>query len=242
VGASRLQVRVAVSRDARALAASVLGGQWELLFNGVEVERFAKATPLYGDRPTIFFIGRHEPRKGLAQLLEAVALMDEDISVWVASEGPQTDELKRRFAHDLRIEWLGRISDQEKAARMRGADVFCAPSLGGESFGVVLLEAMAAGTVVVASDLPGYRNAARPGQEALLTPPGNVEALALALRRVLHEPQLVDDLVGGGEARAQVCSMDRLADRYLELFSRCLAERAQAGVAHRPQRRRGLRR
>jgi phosphatidylinositol alpha-mannosyltransferase len=235
-GASRLHVRVAVSRDAQALAASVLGGEWELLFNGVEIERFAKATPLYGERPTIFFIGRHEPRKGLAQLLEAAALIDEDVAVWVASEGPQTAELQKRYAADTRIEWLGRISDQEKAARMRGADVFCAPSLGGESFGVVLLEAMAAGTVVVASDLPGYRNAARPGQEALLTPPGDVRALAAALRRVLHEPQLVDDLVGRGEARAQVCSMDRLADRYLELFSRCLSERARGGDARQVRR------
>ena len=70
--ASKLSARVAVSRDARALAGSTIGGPWELLFNGVEVERFAKATPTPSDRPTIFFLGRHEPRKGLAQLLDAV--------------------------------------------------------------------------------------------------------------------------------------------------------------------------
>src|SRR5215213_1060205 len=78
--ASKLAARVAVSRDARALAGSTIGGPWELLFNGVEVERFAKATPTPSDRPTIFFLGRHEPRKGLAQLLDAVRLLDEDVS------------------------------------------------------------------------------------------------------------------------------------------------------------------
>jgi phosphatidylinositol alpha-mannosyltransferase len=145
--------------------------------------------------------------------------------VWVAGTGPQTEELQRRFAGDDRIEWLGRISDEEKFARMRGADVFCAPSLGGESFGVVLLEAMAAGTVVVASDLPGYRNAARPGHDALLTPPGDVEALARGLRRVLGEPGLVEDLVGAGEERAADFSMVRLAERYLELFEACQGQR-----------------
>jgi phosphatidylinositol alpha-mannosyltransferase len=228
-GASRLAARVAVSRDARALAASTIGGRWELLFNGVEVERFAKATPRHPDRPTIFFIGRHEPRKGLAQLLDAVSLLDdEDLSVWVASTGPQTTELQRRFAGDPRIEWLGRISDQDKASRMRGADVFCAPSLGGESFGVVLLEAMAAGTPVVASDLPGYRNAARPDREALLTPPGDVAALSRALRRALHDTSLTDELVANGEARAHALSMDHLAERYLDVFERCLADRRRA--------------
>jgi phosphatidylinositol alpha-mannosyltransferase len=227
-GASKLSARVAVSRDARTLAAAIIGGDWDLLFNGVEVERFAKATPYPTDRPTIFFVGRHEPRKGLAQLLDAVRLMAEDVAVWVASEGPQTAELRAMYGGDPRIQWLGRISDDELASRLRGADVFCAPSLGGESFGVVLLEAMAAGTAVVASDLPGYRNAARPGREALLSPPGDSEALATALTRALHEPGLADELVGAGEARALAFSMDNLAERYLELFERCLAARRPA--------------
>jgi phosphatidylinositol alpha-mannosyltransferase len=242
-GASKLSARVAVSRDARTLAAAIIGGDWDLLFNGVEVERFAKATPYPTDRPTIFFVGRHEPRKGLAQLLDAIRLMTEDVAVWVASEGPQTAELRSEYGSDQRIQWLGRISDDELASRLRGADVFCAPSLGGESFGVVLLEAMAAGTAVVASDLPGYRNAARPGLEALLSPPGDSEALAKALRRALHERGLADQLVGAGEARALAFSMDNLAERYLELFERCLAARPaatrspaarQRGAAARP--------
>jgi glycosyltransferase involved in cell wall biosynthesis len=92
-------------------------------------------------------------------------------------------------ADDPRVVWLGRIDDEERNRRMRGADAFCAPSLRGESFGVVLLEAMAARTPVVASDLPGYANVARPGREGLLVPPGDADALGAALRTVLEGGQ-----------------------------------------------------
>src|SRR5439155_3748568 len=101
---------------------------------------------------------------------------------------PETAALRAEHAGDPRIEWLGRIDEHEKAARLRGADVFCAPSLRGESFGVVLLEGMAAQTPIVASDLPGYRNVARAGADALLVPPGDVDALAAALAGVLEAP------------------------------------------------------
>jgi phosphatidylinositol alpha-mannosyltransferase len=98
--------------------------------------------------------------------------------------------------------------------------VFCAPSLRGESFGVVLLEAMAADTPVVASDLPGYSNVARAGRDALLVPPGDAEALAGALRRVLAEPTLAAELVASGEQRARQFSMEHLAERYLDVYDR----------------------
>ena len=107
-----------------------------------------------------------------------MAKLPPDVRLWVAGDGPDTATLKARFAGDVRIEWLGRVTDAEKAARMQGADVFCAPSLRGESFGVVLLEAMAARTPVVASDLPGYRNVAIADRDALLVPPGDATALA----------------------------------------------------------------
>jgi len=87
---------------------------------------------------------------------------------WVAGGGPDTARLQAQYAGDARIEWLGRVSEEEKIARMRGADVFCAPSLGGESFGVVLIEAMAARTPIVATDLPGYRNVARPDDDGAI--------------------------------------------------------------------------
>src|SRR5260221_2051095 len=149
-----------------------LGGESPLLFNGIEVDRFAKASPWPSDGPTIFFVGRHEPRKGLAVLLEAMRSLPADVHLWVAGDGPETRALQARHGGDERIEWLGRVDDDEKAERLRGADVFCAPSLRGESFGVVLLEGMAAQTPVVASDLPGDHNVARSGADAVLVPPG----------------------------------------------------------------------
>jgi phosphatidylinositol alpha-mannosyltransferase len=110
---------------------------------------------------------------------------------------------------------------------MRAADVFCAPSLEGESFGVVLLEAMAGSAAIVASDLPGYRNVARPGVDALLIAPGDAAALAEALARLLSDGPLRDRLISSGEFRAARFSMEHLAERYFEMYSRVMAESAQ---------------
>jgi phosphatidylinositol alpha-mannosyltransferase len=216
--ARRLDHRCAVSEDARQMAHDALGGDYTLLFNGIEVDRFAKAEPWPSDAPTIFFVGRHEPRKGLTVLLEALQSLPSDVRVWVAGDGPETAALQSRYGHDGRIEWLGRIDDQEKAARLRGADVFCAPSLRGESFGVVLLEGMASQTPVVASDLPGYANVARAGADAILVPPGDADALAAALAKVLENPTCAERLVASGRERAEEFSMDNLAAKYADLY------------------------
>lgn len=224
--ANRLDVRCAVSEDARRMAAHAVGGEYTLVFNGIEVERFAKATAWPTDGPTVLFVSRHETRKGLAVLLAAMRHLPADLRLWVASDGPETARLRSTAAGDDRVQWLGRISEEEKARRLRGADVLCAPSLHGESFGLVLLEGMAASTPIVASDLPGYRNVARHGQEALLVPPGDPGALAAAITRVLEEPETARSLVSAGEARAGTYSMEHLADRYLELYERASARHA----------------
>ncbi len=218
--AKRLDIRCAVSKDALATARRALGGTYELLFNGIEVDRFAKAVPTPTDGPTIFFVGRHEQRKGLAVLLDALRYLPGNVRLWVAGTGPQTETLRARHGGDPRIEWLGRLSDEEVAARMRGADVFCAPSLHGESFGVVLLEAMAAGAVVVASALEGYANVATDGVDALFSPPGDADALGRTLTRALTDGPLRSRLVAAAEQRAQDFSMARLADAYLARYER----------------------
>lgn len=221
--ARRLDIRCAVSVDAEKMARETLGGDYVLTFNGVETATFSKADPYPSDAPTILFLGRHEPRKGLAVLLEAMSLLPANVRLWIGSDGPETAALRVRTAGDPRITWLGRISDEEKARRMRGADVFCAPSLHGESFGVVLLEAMAAETAVVASDLPGYANVARADRDGLLVPPGDVAMLAAALQRVLGDRSLRARLVSSGEARAAEFSMEHLAEVYLDLYERAMA-------------------
>lgn len=220
--AGRIDLRCVVSEDALLLATRFLPGSYERLWNGIEIEPYAKADPWPTAGPTIMFLGRHEPRKGLAVLLEAMTELPLGVHLWVGGEGPATEELRSRYASDPRISWLGRLSDSEKHRRLRGADVFCAPSLGGESFGVVLLEAMAASTAIVATDLAGYRTVARPDRDALLVAPGDAAALARALRRILTDSELADGLVTSGEERAAQFSMDRLADRYMELYERTL--------------------
>ena len=216
----RLDIRCAVSEDARRMAYESVGGTYEVLFNGIDIDQFAKGDCWPTDAPTILFIGRHEERKGLEVLLAAMAYLPVNVKLWVAGDGPRTSELRMRYAGDARIDWLGRISDQEKAARLRGADVYCAPSIRGESFGIVLLEAMASSVPIVASNLAGYANVARSDREAVLVEPGDPRALAGALSRVLDNPDLAGAMVAAGGLRAESFSMSNLADRYIECYRR----------------------
>jgi phosphatidylinositol alpha-mannosyltransferase len=158
-------------------------------------------------------------------LLDAMGDLPAEVRLWIAGDGPETVELRRRVAGDMRIEWLGRLSEADKIERLRSATVFCAPSLRGESFGVVLLEAMAARTAVVATQLPGYANVARAGTDALLVTPGDPRALAAALHRALFEPELNAGLVASGAERATGFSMEELAGRYEGLYERVLGRR-----------------
>ncbi|MCY3577723.1 MAG: glycosyltransferase, partial [bacterium] len=155
----------------------------------------------------------------------ALQHLPDEVRLWVGGDGPETDALKAQADNDPRVEWLGRISDAEKQARLQGADVFCAPSLFGESFGVVLLEAMAARTPIVASDLDAYAIVARPGQDALLSEPGDAAALAASLKRVLFDSDTAASLVESGLDRAQQFSMDKLAGRYVEIYDDLAARR-----------------
>jgi len=221
--ARKLDARCAVSEEARAMAETHVGGRYQLVFNGVEVASYRTAVPTPTEGPTILFCGRHEPRKGLSVLLDAMAHLPREVRLWVASDGPETAALQQRMAGDARITWLGRISDHEKAQRLRGADVFCAPSLGGESFGVVLLEAMAADTPVVASDLVGYATVARDGKDADLVPPGDPLQLAVALDRVLGDADHARQLVTSGRERAAEFSMEHLAEIYLDIYEQVCA-------------------
>jgi phosphatidylinositol alpha-mannosyltransferase len=229
LAARRLAIRCAVSEAARQTAAKALGGDFEVLFNGVEIDRYRQPEPWPKDRPTILFLGRHEERKGLRVLLEAFAALPGGggAGLWIAGDGPETGELQKRFPESPDVRWLGVLSEDEKVRRLAAADVLCAPSLGGESFGMVLLEAMAAGTQVVASDIDGYRAAV--GSAGVLVPPGDVPALAQALEAALATPE--EGAAGRGDdgrsarlasaaARAEDWSMNHLAERYEGLYRR----------------------
>jgi phosphatidylinositol alpha-mannosyltransferase len=243
--AGRLAVRAAVSEAARSTAAHALGGTYRVGFNGVEVDRYRHAEPWPTDRPTVLFLGRHEERKGLAVLLEAFDNLNGPATaaapdggpvrpvLWIAGDGPQSGPLQRRYPERSDVIWLGVLSEQEKVRRLAAADVLCAPSLGGESFGMILVEAMAARTPVVASDIDGYRAAA--GGCAVLVPPGDASALARALAGVLAgDLAVLDPTTGEGEGRsrqrwldagqrrADRWSMDRLARWYVGLYEEAM--------------------
>jgi phosphatidylinositol alpha-mannosyltransferase len=218
----RLSVRVAVSEQAAVTASGTLGGHYEVLWNGIDVSAYQRAEPWPSVAPAIFFVGRHEPRKGLAVLIEAMKKVHPGTRLWIAGEGPQDSSLRAATRGMSHIEWLGVISEAEKLRRLRGAAVCCAPSTHGESFGVVILEALASGTRVVASDLAGYRNVARNEIEALLVAPGDAGRLAEALNRSLAGGRDIDAMVEAGRMRADHFALDRLASRYVELYRRVL--------------------
>lgn len=219
--ARQLTIRTAVSEGARQMAEAAIGGSYIVLPNGVDVDLYAKAEPWPAERPAVLFLGRHEPRKGLGVLLDAWVGLDRDAVLWVASDGPETETLRAR--HTPNVEWIGRVTDAEKASRLRGATLLCAPALGQESFGVVLLEAMAAGLPIVASDIAGYRNVARPDVEGIMTPPGDAEALRAALRRALDADARRAELVAAGERRVAEFAMSRLAERYVPVYETAIA-------------------
>jgi phosphatidylinositol alpha-mannosyltransferase len=228
VGA-RLGVRVAVSEAARQTAVRSNGGAYEVLFNGIAMERFSEATPVKDPegRPTVLFLGRHETRKGLSVLLDAFAAVERPAVLWVAGDGPAGEVQRRRHPESDRVHWLGLLSDDEVAARLAGAHVLCAPSLRGESFGMVVLEGMAARCAVVASDIDGYRDAA--GGHAALVAPGDVDALARALGVALADAaegegsgQSSPEALGAAVEHAREWSMDALALRYVEIYRRAI--------------------
>ena len=226
----RMEVRVAVSEAARETGIKSAGGEYEVLFNGIDIERFTSATPTPSDLPTVLFLGRHEARKGVGTLLDAFALVDRPALLWVAGDGPSSEVQRRRHPESDRVKWLGVLSDDEVAERAAGADVLCAPSLRGESFGIVLLEAMAARCAVVASDIKGYRSAA--GGHATLAPPGDVAALSRALGVALADSaegsgMSSPEALKAAEVYAQGWSMENLADRYLDIYERAI-ERFQS--------------
>ena len=208
----RLDVRTAVSDAARELISGYFPGDYKLTPNGVEAERFASAKPMeLGAGPNILFLGRLERRKGLETLIKAVArAKDLSPTLIVAGTGP-LERTSRALAEqlDVNVRFLGRVAEEELPRLYRAVDVYCAPGLGGESFGIVLLEAMAAGTPVVCSDLAGYRAVATGA--ARLVPPGQATPLADALRDVLTSSDVGDELRRAGSRLAGMFDWNRLA-------------------------------
>ena len=227
----RLEVMVAVSEVAADYHAAALGvprRRFVVVPNGVDVERFATAAPLPGvhdpERPTLLFVGRLERRKGLEPLIRAFTRLKTerpDLRLVVVGEGPERERCQSLLPTRLRgdVLFLGRVDQADLPGCFAAADLYVSPALGGESFGIVLLEAMAAGRPVVASDLPGYRTLLREGIQGRLTPPGDVAALAEAIGALLDNPSLRDAMAHQGRRTAATFDWEVVAGRLRDLYT-----------------------
>lgn len=230
----KITARIAVSDLARRVQVEHLdGGAWEIP-NGVAVARFAGATPLPGwpgEAGTVGFLGRFtEPRKGFPILLDAyrmVAARRPGLRLLVAGPG-QPDELGDAGRMPDGVTFLGKVSEQDKARMLRSVDVYVAPNTHGESFGMILTEAMAAGAPVVASDLDAFRRVLDGGRAGELFPVGDATALAGALDRLLDDPDRRAELAA--RARQVVAALDWpvVAERVLEVYATAIE--ATSGV------------
>ncbi len=221
----RVNRRVAVSQAARHSAKGRLGkGDVKILPNGVEVERFATATPAR-DVPAgrkLLFVGRLEPRKGLPFAMRAFAQLADrypDLSLIVVGDGPERDAMSAvPDALRTRVHMMGKVSYEALPTYHRAADIFISPATGAESFGIVLVEAMAAGLPIVASNIPGYREVARDGRESILVAPSDTDALAQGIARLLDDPKLAAQLGANGSQRALDYAWDHIIDELEQMY------------------------
>jgi phosphatidylinositol alpha-mannosyltransferase len=221
--ARRITVRTAVSDAARSLISRYVPGEYLLTPNGVDVERFAGAEPAdLGLGQKVLFVGRLEKRKGLEVLIQSMTrLRDLDARLIVVGSGHE-ERAARSLASSLGVDadFLGRVHDDDLPSIYRAADVYCAPGLGGESFGIVLIEAMAAGAPVVCSDLEGFRAVA--GGAAELVPVGDAGLLADALRRVLSDDDIASRMSKASSRLASAYDWGRLVTGVESIYVRAL--------------------
>ena len=232
-GLEKITGRIAVSPAARRVVVEHLGHDAVLIPNGVDVARFAGAQPL-PDRPggpTVVFVGRiDEQRKGLQVLLAALPYLVArvpDVQVLVAGPG-DVEEVRETVPEGLagHVRLLGLVSEADKASVYASGDVYCAPNTHGESFGVVLIEAMATGTPVVASDLEAFRRVLQDGRAGVLAPVGQPAALATALADLLEDPARRAALAAAGSRAVLAYDWSEVTRQVLEVYETVAAVRA----------------
>ena len=224
----RLHGRIAVSPPARELVNRYFPGDYEIIPNGIAPDYFGSAniTPLpqYTDgKLNVLFVGRMEKRKGLRYLLRswgAISRQYPETRLIVVGEGDLRDECERYVAenHLANVVFVGFVTNAELPRYYRTAHIFCAPSTGFESQGIVLLEAMAAGRPIVASSIAGYASVITDGEQGWLVPPGDSMSLAVAIASLLGNEALRDRMGNAGRQTAQIFAWDKVASRVLSYY------------------------
>jgi phosphatidyl-myo-inositol alpha-mannosyltransferase len=227
----KLSGRIAVSAAARKVIVEHLGADAVVIPNGVAIEHYARARPLDGyprDGGTIGFVGRYdEPRKGMAVLVDALGRLAPErpgLRLLVAGRG-EAAEFRAALPRGLadRIELLGQVSESTKAQLLRSVDVYCAPNTGQESFGVILLEAMAARTAIAASDIDAFRQVLDGGAAGQLFATGNPQALADALAGLLDDPGRRERLVAAGARAVAPFDWSIIVEQVLRVYELAIA-------------------
>jgi phosphatidylinositol alpha-mannosyltransferase len=233
---NRLHVRIAVSEAAAWTGKRWFGGHYRVIPNGVDVdpERARRgAEKLTDDVLRIAFVGQAVERKGLPLLLRAFEALREHVPTELTVIGPTEAELSPMMLDPTGISVLGKVDEDEKRRVLEQADVLCAPSLGGESFGMVLTEAFAAGTPVIASDIAGYRDVVRNGVDGVLVPRGNAQALAEALRDLYDEPVRRREMATAAANDVERFAWPHVAAQVMEAYEDAIAIPAPQGAAAR---------
>ena len=236
---NHLHERIAVSEAAAWTGRRFFGGHYRVIPNGVHIDpavlaRVAARGPTASaDKLRIVFVGQSVERKGLPLLLRAFEALREHIPCELTVIGPTYDELAPLMINDDGMRVLGKVNDGRKYAELQDADVLCAPSLGGESFGMVLTEAFAAGTPVVASDIAGYRDVVRDGVDGVLVPPADPQALAVALRDLWDEPTRRESMARAAISDVQRFAWPHVAAQVMEAYEDAVAVPAPQGAAQR---------
>jgi phosphatidyl-myo-inositol alpha-mannosyltransferase len=203
---NQLSARIAVSEAAAWTGRRWFGGDYRIVPNGVDTNAAPRGPKSPSEEMRLLFVGRAEERKGLPVLLSAFEALVERVPSRLVIVGADPEEIHRRVGDpdlESHINAVGKVSDEELWRRFGEADVLCAPSLAGESFGMVLIEAMAAGTSVVASKIAGYSDVVTDGVDGILVPPADPQALAEELQLLAHEPERRAALGDSGRRSAE---------------------------------------
>ncbi len=232
---NHLHVRIAVSEAAAWTARRFFGGRYRIVPNGVVVPERRAPREVGGTEPLrLAFVGQAVERKGLPVLLRAFeALRDHQVPVELTVVGANRDEVRPLLLDDRGVKVLGRVDDAEKQRVLESADLLCAPSLGGESFGMVLTEGFAAGTPVVASDIAGYRDVVRDGRDGVLVPRGDATALAETLRDLWYAPERRVAMGRAAAEHAERFAWPHVAREVLGAYEDAIATPAPQGVMQR---------
>ncbi|MDP7579153.1 MAG: glycosyltransferase family 4 protein [SAR202 cluster bacterium] len=234
----KLHGRIAVSKPARDYIKRYFPGEYEIIPNGIQVDDFAEAEPIQNLRDgmiNLLFLGRLEKRKGLKYLMAAFSRLKwnwPNLRLIVVGPGNIDEDslrvMSERNLHDVVV--VGSVSDQEKVRYYKSADIYCSPATGGESFGVVLLEAMASGTPVVATNIEGYSGVITNGKNGLLATPMDDKSLADTIDILLRNHDVRAQLVDEGRRTAESYRWERVASRVLTYYEEIIEEQTTSRV------------